>query len=197
MLIERGVHMKNFYLKASLPFVLLAAIGATSQAVKADQVVVVFSAPVVVSTTTTTTANDRMVAGPGLLVTNSLNQQLMVPSQSCFNQVGYVTTGATITGFTCCSPDDLLTRRDDLIARIISEKNNGKLSSSQADGLISEVQSAYSAKASLPAGDESDVDHVKGIKRIYRSFDRISNDIVKDSRQGNKELAGKYTYIVL
>jgi hypothetical protein len=189
--------MKNFYLKASLPFVLLAAIGAISQAAKADEVVVIFSAPVMVSTTTTTTACDKMTAGPGLLVTNSMNQQLMVPSQTGCTQIGYVTTGATITGFTCCTPDDLLTRRDDLLARIISEKKNGKLSASQADGLISEVQNAYSARASLSAGDESDVDHVKGIKRIYRSFDRVSNDIVKDSRQGNKELAGKYSYIVL
>jgi len=121
----------------------------------------------------------------------------MVPSRMSQKQILFVTTGDTITGFTCCTPDDLITRRDDLLARIFAEKANGKLSDDQANGLIAEVQGAYAARANLSNGDESDVDHVKGVKRMYSQFDRISNDIKKASGQGNRQLAGKYNYVVL
>jgi len=109
----------------------------------------------------------------------------------------FVTTGATITGFTCYTPDDLLTRRDDLLARIFVEKANGKLTDDQANGLIAEVENAYADRASICLGDESCVEHVKAVKKIYGRFDKISNDIQRDSRQGNKQLAGKYNVLVL
>ncbi len=153
-------------------------------------------------TTTITTDSGRCMTttlgpGPGLLITNSAGQQLQVPSRMSANPVLFVTTGEQITGFVSYTPDDLITRRDDLLARIIVERANGKLSAEQANSLISEVQGADSARLQLCKGDESCVDHVKAVKKIYRSFDEVSNDIVKDSNQGNRQLAGKYNYIVL
>jgi hypothetical protein len=185
----------------SLAIAIAAATSFSAQSAKADEVITTtFTAPAIVSSKTTTTTTrdyEALTPGPGMLVSNSLGQQMMVPARMSSNQVLFVTTGATVTGFTCCSPDDLITRRDDLLARIFAEKATGKLSGDQANGLIVEVQDAYAQRAALTPGDESDVDHVKGVKRIYRQFDRISNDILKDSRQGNKQLAGKYNYVVL
>lgn len=190
--------MNNILSKGSLAIAFAAAVGVSGQSAKADEIITTFTSPVVVSTQTTTTATtDSLLAGPGMLVSNCMGQQLMVPSQVSSNQILFVTTGATITGFTCCAPDDLITRRDDLLARIFAEKASGKLSSDQANGLIAEVQNAFAARATLSPGCEADVDHVKSVKRIYRSFDRISDDIKKDSRQGNRELAGQYNYVVL
>jgi hypothetical protein len=191
--------MNTSFLKVSLAVAFVAAI-APGQSVKADQTITTITSPVIVSSRTTTTTNgtfETLSAGPGMLVTNCSGQQLMIPNHMSQNQILFVTTGDTITGFTCCTPDDLITRRDDLLARIFAEKANQKLSDDQANNLISEVQDAYAARASLIAGNESDVDHVKGVKRIYSQFDRVSNDILKASRQGNKQLAGKYNYVVL
>jgi hypothetical protein len=78
-----------------------------------------------------------------LLVTDTLGEQLMVPSILNANPVMFVTTGAQITGFMTYLPNDLLTRRDDLLARIFSERANGKLSSDQASTLISQVQTLH------------------------------------------------------
>jgi hypothetical protein len=171
------------------------ALSISGQPAKADEIITSITSPAMLSSRVATTAT--LSAGPAMLVTNTSGQQLMIPSSMNSNQILYVTTGDTITGFTCCTPDDLITRRDDLLARIFVEKANGKLSDTQAQGLVSEVQDAYSARGTLCSGNESDVPHVKAVKKIYRQFDRVSNDILRDSHQGNRELAGKYTYVDL
>ena len=188
----------NTFFKSTLAVAFTAAIG-FGQSAKADEVITtVFTSPVIVSSRTcTTTSEAKMGSGPGFLVTNAMGQQLMVPSIQTLYPIGFVTTGAEITGFTCYRPDDLVTRRDDLLARIFAEKTNGKLSEDQANSLISEVQDTYAERLNVPAGGECDVDHVKAIKKIYRNFDRVSNDILKDSKQGNKQLAGNYNYVAL
>jgi hypothetical protein len=193
--------MNRTLLQGSLAVAFAAAIAIPGQSAKADETITTITSPVIVSSrTTTTTTNgslETLAPGPGMLVTNSLGQQLMVPSNMSSNQILFVTTGGTITGFTCCTPDDLITRRDDLLARIFAEKATGKLSADQANDLIAEVQTAFAERDGLTKGDESDVDHVKGVKRIYKAFDRASNDIQKQSHQGNRQLAGKYNYVVL
>jgi hypothetical protein len=191
--------MISTLLKGSLAVAFVAATSFPGQSAKADEIITTFTSPVIVSSTTTTTGDSfaTLSTGPGMLVTNCSGQQLMVPSRMSQKQVLFVTTGDTITGFTCCTPDDLITRRDDLLARIFAEKANGKLSDDQANGLIAQVEGAFAARADLCNGDESDVDHVKGVKRMYSQFDRISNDIKKASGQGNRQLAGKYNYVVL
>ncbi len=187
----------NTFFKSTIAVAFTAALS-MAQSAKADEIITTtFSAPVMVSSTTTCDACPKMGTGPGFLITNSSGQQLMVQSSLNPNPVLFVTTGATITGFTCNKPDDLVTRRDDLLARIYAEKANGKLSDDQATSLISEIQSTYAERASLPAGCENDVDHVKAVKKMYRDFDHISNDILKDSKQGNKQLAGNYNYVAL
>jgi hypothetical protein len=190
---------RNFY-TSSLVAALTSSFALLAQGAKADEVITtVKEVPAVVTTTQTTTRDSlsAFTAGPSILVTNSLGRQLMTPSRMSPNQILFVTTGAAITGFTCCAPDDLITRRDDLVARILSEKASGSLSSEQSVALLSSVQNAFEERQNLSPGSESDVDHVKGVKRIYRQFDRISNDIMKDSKQGNKQLAGNYSYVAL
>jgi hypothetical protein len=189
----------NTFFKSTLAVAFTAAIG-FGQSAKADEVITtVFSSPVIVSSRSCTTSEacPTIGSGPGFLITNSMGQQLMIPSAQAPNPVLFVTTGAQITGFTCYRPDDLVTRRDDLLARVFAEKTNGKLSEDQANNLISEIQDTYAERLNEPAGGECDVDHVKAVKKIYRNFDRVSNDILKESKQGNKQLAGNYNYVVL
>ena len=194
---KKDITMNSSFLKGSFLAAVATAMSFTAQSAKADQIITTtFTAPVVISTQTTK-VTDTLTQGPGMLVTTPLGVQAMVPSMTSQNQVLFVTTGATITSFTCCEPDDLLTRRDDLLARIFAERATGKLTGDQATGLIGEVQNAFAARASCSAGGECDVEHVKDVKRIYRQFDRVSNDIVKESHQGNRQLAGKYNFVVL
>ena len=190
---------RNFY-TSSLVAALTSSFALLAQGAKADEVITTVKEVPVVVTTTQTTTRDSLSAftvGPSILVTNSLGGQLMTPARMSPNQILFVTTGASITGFTCCAPDDLITRRDDLVARILSEKASGSLSSEQSVAFLSSVQNAFEERQNLSPGSESDVDHVKAVKRIYRQFDRISNDIMKESKQGNKQLAGNYSYVVL
>jgi hypothetical protein len=156
------------------------------------------------SSTTTSSATAASVefdyratcgAGSGLVVTNTSGKQIVVPSVLNVNPVMFVTTGAEIVGFNTYLPNDLITRRDDLIARIYSEKANGKLSDAQVDNLLAKVNDA--ANMPYSSEDESCVSHVKEVKHIYRRFDEVSNDILKQSKQGDRQLAGKYSYIVL
>lgn len=146
--------------------------------------------------TTTTTGAETVVlgaAGPTLLVTDPVAPAVLVPSVISAAP-GFVTTGATITAFKSYWPNDLLTRRDDLIARIYLEKANGKLSDSQAVELISQVNGVLRAPL---IGDEFITANARHVKFMYRDFDRVSNNIYRESRMGNRQLAGKYNVIVL
>jgi hypothetical protein len=154
----------------------------------------------IISTTTTTSPGWSMVMGPTsgpgpqLLVTDPAGAQVMVPSVLNVNPPGFVTTGATITAFNTYWPNDLLTRRDDLIARIYVEQANGKLSASQVSSLVAEVNGVLKTPI---IGDECLTSQARHVKFMYRDFDRASNDIFRESHMGNKQLAGKYNVIVL
>jgi hypothetical protein len=193
--------MKNI-IKTNMIVAAAAAFAFSGQAARADYSFHMFhsktSTPEIAATTTTTTTftNGATIgAGPSILVTNISGEQLMIPSISNANPVMFVTTGAQITGFNVFLPNDLLTRRDDLIARIYAEKANGKLSDSQVSSLLAEVQTV--SRMPCSANAECSVSHAKQVQRMYRDFDKVSNDIFSDSHQGNKQLAGKYSFIVL
>lgn len=183
----------NKLIKGSAILASLATLAMAGQAALAD----------CSSTTTTTTTTSPVVfvneatigPGPQLLVTDTLGEQLMVPSILNANPVMFVTTGETITGFRTYTPNDLLTRRDDLLARIFAERANGKLSADQAGTLTSQVASILNRPC--VSGSECNVDHARYVKTMYRDFDYAANDIRKASGQGNKQLAGKYSFIVL
>jgi hypothetical protein len=153
--------------------------------------------PEIASTTTTTTFinNATVGPGPGIVVTNTVGEQLLVPSIMNANPTMFVTTGAQVTGFNIYLPNDLITRRDDLIARIYAEKANGKLSDSQASALLAEVQTV--AHRSCGSMTDRGSSHAKQVQSMYRDFDKVSNDIFSNSHQGNKQLAGQYSFIVL
>jgi hypothetical protein len=193
--------MKNI-IKANMIVAAAAAFAFSGQAARADYSFHMFrsktSTPEIAATTTTTTTftnGATLGAGPSILVTNILGEQSMVSSILNANPVMFVTTGAQITGFNVFLPNDLLTRRDDLIARIYAEKANGKLSDSQVSRLLSEVQTV--ALMPCNSGKECSVSHAKQVEKMYRNFDKVSNDIFSDSHQGNRQLAGKYSFIVL
>jgi len=154
------------------------------------------SSEITSTTTTSTFINNATVgAGPGIVVTSTSGDQLLVPSIRNANPVMFVTTGAQITGFNIYLPNDLLTRRDDLIARIYAEKAMGKLSDTQASALLAEVQTV--AHRSCGSTTDCGSGHAKQVQSIYRDFDKVSNDIFSNSHQGNKQLAGQYSFIVL
>lgn len=182
----------NNVIKTSAIVTSLAALAFVSQAARADYSI---------SQTTTTSSPTVFVngatcgVGPSLLITNPIGEQVVIPSVRNVNPVMFVTTGAQIVGFSTYLPNDLLTRRDDLIARIFAEKATGKLSDSQASSLIAEVQNV--SRMPYSTDNETVTSHCRQVKRMYLDFDRVSNDIQRDSHQGNRQLAGNYSFIVL
>lgn len=132
-------------------------------------------------------------AGPDIVVTTNDGLQGTVRTTRRVNPPLFVTTGATITNFQVYLPNDLLTRRDDLIARIYTEKALGKLSDSQASVLLDEVQTV--AAMPFPTSMERTTAEARQVKMIYRNFDKVANDIFLESKQGDKQLAGRYSYI--
>ncbi|HEY9679282.1 MAG TPA: hypothetical protein V6C76_14845 [Drouetiella sp.] len=150
---------------------------------------------VVATSKTVTYVKDATIgAGPNVIVTNIDGTQNAVSTTLNANPTLYVTTGATINSMRVYLPNDLINRRDDLIARIYTLKAQGKLSDSQASGLLAEVQTV--AAMPCPVGcAERTTSSARQVKMMYREFDKVSNDILKESKQGDKQLAGKYSVV--
>jgi len=106
-----------------------------------------------------------------------------------------ITTTDVITGFTVYRPDDLFTRRDELLARILIEQGRGKLSDEQANALFARVNSIDNQRACLSR--DCSVSYAKRVKDLYRQFDKVATSIQNETHDGNKQLAGRYSYIVM
>ena len=131
-----------------------------------------------------------------MVVTDSCGQPTFVGSESTLQVVPVITTGITITGVRFYAPkDDLFCRRDDLLARIMTERGRGELSSADANDLVNRVMAVDALRAQLPARTETECFY-KQVHRIYRQYDALSNDIGNASDQGDKDLAGTYNYMV-
>jgi hypothetical protein len=176
-------------LKVSSFLFALAAIIITARPGSCDQVTTVNEEGSAVSLVTTTDST------PCIIMTNSAVQPVIVVSKLSLNPTPIVMRPGTITGFTVFKPDDLITRRDDLLARIAVEHARGKLSLDESNALIGRVQSIDADRAKLQAPLTTGYFHQ--VKRMYRSYDRLSNDIKSDTKEGDKQLAGRYNYLIL
>jgi hypothetical protein len=162
-------------------------------------------------TTTTTTAAPQFVVGvpisgqtsesfadfagkTAVVVTSPSSQALIMGTTVSLTPIGLVTTrGAVMTGLLVFNPDDLLTRRDDLLARIAVERVNGKLSDEEANGLMARLREDDAKRSHLaPQGSTAFYKEVKG---IYRDYDHVANAMKSDSKEGDKQLAGTYSCI--
>jgi len=132
---------------------------------------------------------------PSIVITNSTLQPSIVVTRLVPPPTPIVMRSGVITGFVVCKPDDLITRRDDLLARIAVEHACGKLSADESANLIARVQDVDKGRAKLAGPYTTSYFH--DVKLMYRSYDRLSNDIRSDSKQGDKQLAGRYNLLTL
>jgi hypothetical protein len=175
-------------MKRLIPCAVLAALAAfaiAKQPVSADEV------------TTVTTGSSGMVTTvggtPEVVITNSSVKPMLVETKLTTMPTPFVTTRSVITAFLLTLPDDLITRRDQLLARIVLEQARGKLSADEASSLIGQADSIDARRAGLSKDDCSA--YHKEVKRLYRDYDRLANDIKKDSHEGAKQLASTNYFI--
>jgi hypothetical protein len=143
--------------------------------------------PALADTTVTTTSS---CCKPAVII-NSAGEAVIVQSTMSVTPIQLVTTTDTVvTGFTLFRPDDLITRRDDLLTRILLEQTDGTLTASQANDLTGRIQRADQDRASLVR--DGSVSYYKQVKKLYARFDGIANDMHNESGEGDKQLAGNY-----
>lgn len=152
-----------------------------------------------ITTTTVSDANSFAVTNTGgtprVLIMNSALEPVVIESKLSLTPTPVVMRSGTITGFVVWKPDDLITRRDELLARIAVEHACGKLSADERASFIAKVHSIDSDRSKLTA--PCTVSYFKQVKRMYRDYDRLANDIRANSHEGDKQLAGTYNYLVL
>jgi hypothetical protein len=169
-------------MKILIPSAVLIAVAAfaiAKQPVSADEV------------TTVTTSGGGVVTTvggtPAVVITNSNVKPVLVETKLTRMATPFITTRDVITGFILTLPDDLMTRRDQLLARIALEQSRGKISADEASSLVGQADSIDARRASLTMDDATA--YHKEVKRLYRDYDRLANDIKKDSHEGAKQLA--------
>lgn len=104
------------------------------------------------------------------------------------------TTASTVTvkSVLISRPDDLVKRREGLLARIAVERAHGTITEGEASDLLSRMNQAASVEASM-RGDG--ILTWKEVKDLYKEFDRVGSKLDSYSDDTNRKLAG--TYIVL
>jgi hypothetical protein len=176
-------HIMNALLKVT--YTLAAMLVASASAA-------VFAAEVTSSTVTTvskpsslsitTNAPTFIIPGPSFQQPNVI-QSVIVPVP------GFVTTTAQIVGIKLYKPDDLLARRDGLVARICVERDAGTISSSEANDLLTRIQNVDSTEASMKA---SGMLTFREVKKLYGRYDKIGSDLDYFSTDHKKVIAGSY-----
>jgi hypothetical protein len=147
------------------------------------------SGGVAVTTTDVTTISTK---APMMVVTNTSGQSTTVPAVFPIILKRYVASNG-ITIYYPCMREDASIRRDDLLARIISERAAGKLSSSEADSFIARLQ-AIEARRPKDSEFSDTRAYWRRALDIYCDYDKLAQDMQTESRQGNKQLAASYEY---
>jgi len=147
------------------------------------------SGGVEVSTQSVTTTSTK---APMMVVTNTSGQSTTVPAVFPIILKRYVASNG-VTIYYPCMREDPSIRRDDLLARIISERTAGKIDSSEADAFIARLQSI---EAKRPRADEfaETRAYFRRALDIYCDYDKLAQDLQTESHQGNKQLAASYEY---
>jgi hypothetical protein len=148
--------------------------------------------PALADTTTTVTSYD---SSPKVIMVKESLTPYSVRTIMSQKPVGTITTTDIITAYTIYTPDDLLTRRDELLARILIEQDRGKLSAGQANELFAKVNAIDNQRACLSR--DCSVSYHKRVKELYRQFDKVATSIQNETHDGNNQLAGRYSYVVM
>jgi hypothetical protein len=144
----------------------------------------------VVDTVVTTTSTKA----PMMVVSNNSGQTTTVPAVFPIVLRRYVASNG-ITIYYPCAREDASIRRDDLLARIISERSAGKIDSSEADSFIARLQ-AIEAKRPKNSDFAETREYWRRALDIYCDYDKLAQDLQTESHQGNKQLAASYEYRV-
>lgn len=154
-----------------------------------------------VSTTTITSTSRPVVilqgsamTAPTMQVTGYSGKSVTTPSRFPIVLAKFTATNG-ITIFYPAAREDLCMRRDDLFARILIEQADGQLSSSASGDFINRLSSIDAEKSKTPTDTESRA-YYKHVKDTYADYDELAQDIQTSSGQGNKQLAGSYSYKV-
>ncbi|MBS1989620.1 MAG: hypothetical protein JSS83_03830 [Cyanobacteria bacterium SZAS LIN-3] len=142
-----------------------------------------------VTTTSVTTISTK---APMMVVTNTSGQSTTVPAVFPILLKRYVASNG-VTIYYPCAREDASIRRDDLLARIISERAAGKLDSSEADSFIARLQ-AIEAKRPKDSEFAETREYFRRALDIYCDYDKLAQDMQTESHQGNKQLAASYEY---
>jgi hypothetical protein len=162
----------------------------------------VFAAETVVTESTTrqsggvavtnTTVTSTSIKAPMMVVTNTSGQSTTVPAVFPIVLKRFVAANG-VTIYFPCAREDASIRRDDLLARIISERACGKIDGSEADGFISRLQ-AIEARRPKNSEFAETRQYFRRALDIYCDYDQLAQDLQTESRQGNKQLAATYEY---
>ncbi len=172
----------------------LATMAMSAMPALADQTTVLESTTkqaggVEVTTTNVTTTSSR---APMMVVTNSSGQSTTVPAVFPILMRRYVASNG-VTIYYPCAREDMSIRRDDLLARIISERSSGKIDGSEADAFISRLQ-AIEARRPKDSEFAETRQYFRRALDIYNDYDKVAQDLQTESHQGNKQLAATYEY---
>ncbi len=147
------------------------------------------SGGVAVTQTDVTTTNTR---APMMVVTNTSGQSTTVPAVFPIVMRRFVALNG-VTIYYPCAREDMSIRRDDLLARVITERACGKIDGSEADSFISRLQ-AIEARRPKDSEFAETTEYFKRALGIYRDYDKVAQDLQTESHQGNKQLAATYSY---
>ena len=145
-------------------------------------------------TVTDTTVTTTSTKAPMMTVTNTSGQTTTVPAVFPIVLKRYVASNG-VTIYYPCAREDASIRRDDLLARIISERSAGKIDGSEADSFIARLQ-AIQARRPKDSEFSDTREYWRRALDIYCDYDKLAQDLQTESAQGNKQLAASYEYKV-
>lgn len=160
------------------------------------------TAPAVTTTTTTLHVSGPLTQSVPVTLAAEQKPFVVIDSKGCptvlnskvsINPIPYVTTVGCLQAITLFTPDDLITRRDDLLAKIAMMQCRGQLSAGAAGELIARVHAIDSLRP-RPVQKDSTA-YYKLVKRLYKDFDNVANDIRDMTDVPEKQIAGTYSYI--
>src|SRR6202789_3038073 len=157
-----------------------------AMATMALSVLPVFAAETTVMQTTTrqsggVAVEDTIVTTKAtmMVVSNSAGQTTTVPAVFPIVLRRFIASNG-ITIYYPCAREDASIRRDDLLARIISERSAGKIDSSEADSFIARLQ-AIEAKRPKNSDFAETREYWRRALDIYCDYDKLAQDLQTES----------------
>lgn len=160
------------------------------------------------TTTTSTTRTTRVGSQPIVVQFDKAGNATILKTTVAVVPGTGITTEVTTVSRLVPEPDDLLNRRNDLVARVMVEQNRGQLSASEANNFLSRIQALEDSRVQLRRNEVAGMyfdgeracdtlSYHKEVRRIYNGYDSIANDMRDVSGQDDRQLAATYTYFAL